>query len=301
MWVGLKRGFSDGHTIYRNETLPADTSFDDFGVGQSKGSAAALHMHRMHHPLKGDISMAQLEEYAFPSFDPAIIDTLKLEADRLHAKGLAFVGSMTCTLWETSWYLRSMEDLMTDMMMEDEKAVFLFDRVAELACKRAAAAAQAGADIIFLGDDIGTQRGAMLSVDMWETWIKHRFKKIIDAARAVNPSILIWYHSCGNVMDFLEGFVDAGVDILNPIQQECMDFNEVYDRVGDRLAFWGTIGTQQVLPFGKPEDVRRDVLSRLEKCGKKGGIVMGPTHLVEPEVPWENLLALRDAAAEFKG
>ena len=80
-----------------------------------------------------------------------------------------------------------------------------------------------------------------------------------------------------------------------------MDFNEVYDRVGDRLSFWGTIGTQQVLPFGKPEDVRRDVLSRLEKCGKKGGIVMGPTHLVEPEVPWENLLALRDAAAEFKG
>jgi uroporphyrinogen decarboxylase len=139
----------------------------------------------------------------------------------------------------------------------------------------------------------------MMDVGMWEEWLKPRLMKVIQAARAVNPDVLIFYHSCGYIIPFLEGLIEAGVDILNPIQPECMTFNEVHDLVGDRLSFWGTIGTQQVLPFGTADDVRKTVLSRLEKCGPKGGIVIGPTHLVEPEVPWENLMALKDAAREY--
>jgi uroporphyrinogen decarboxylase len=79
-----------------------------------------------------------------------------------------------------------------------------------------------------------------------------------------------------------------------------MEFNEVHDRFGERLSFWGTLGTQQLLPYGTKEEIKKVTLERLEKCGTKGGIVIGPTHIVEPEVPWENLIAIIEAAKEFE-
>ncbi len=79
-----------------------------------------------------------------------------------------------------------------------------------------------------------------------------------------------------------------------------MEFDEVHDLFGERVSFWGTVGTQQVLPYGTADEVREVCLSRLRKCGEKGGICLGPTHLVEPEVPWENLLAIREAVSAFE-
>jgi uroporphyrinogen decarboxylase len=111
----------------------------------------------------------------------------------------------------------------------------------------------------------------------------------------------IFYHSRGHIIPFIDKLIESGVEILNPIQPECMEFNEVHDSFGDRVSFWGTIGTQQLLPYGTREDVRKVTLGRLEKCGTKGGIVIGPTHLVEPEVPWENLTAIGEAISEFEG
>jgi uroporphyrinogen decarboxylase len=139
----------------------------------------------------------------------------------------------------------------------------------------------------------------MMSVELWREWIKPRWKKVIDAARKQKPDILVYYHSCGYVLPFIDELIEIGVEILNPVQPESMDFNEVHDRFGDRLSFWGTIGTQTTLPFGTPDDVRKTVISRLDKCGKKGGIVIAPTHLVEPEVPWENLQAMIDTVSSY--
>ena len=136
-------------------------------------------------------------------------------------------------------------------------------------------------DIIQYGDDIGMQHSTMMSVDMWREWLP-RFARVIRArAKPISSSLPFmrpW-------MPFLEDLNEIGVDILNPVQPECMDFDEVYKMVGDRMSFWGTIGTQTTLPFGTVEEVRKVVRSRLETCGPKGGIVIGPTHLVEPEVP----------------
>lgn len=75
-----------------------------------------------------------------------------------------------------------------------------------------------------------------------------------------------------------------------------MDFADVHARTQGRLSFWGTIGTQRLLPFGTPDEVRAAVRRNLDICGASGGIVIGPTHMVEPEVPWENLEAMRLAA-----
>jgi uroporphyrinogen decarboxylase len=297
--IPLRSNYSDGHKLFPRETLPPDTLFDEYGIGHSKGSALAFHMTRMHHPLRGCTSLEEIAGYPLPEVDTARLPLFRKAVDDLHDLGLAAFGFMQMTVWEASWYLRSMEELLMDIMLGDEKATLLLDRVTEYGCSKAQAYAACGADILSLGDDIGTQYSIMMDVGMWEEWFKPRLVKVIQAARAVKPDILIFYHSCGYVTPFIEGLIQAGVDILNPIQPECMSFDEVHDLAGDRLSFWGTIGTQQVLPFGTADEVRKTVLSRLKKCGTQGGIVIGPTHLVEPEVPWENLLALRDAAKAF--
>jgi uroporphyrinogen decarboxylase len=125
-------------------------------------------------------------------------------------------------------------------------------------------------------------------------------RKVIDTAREINPDILIFYHSCGFITPFIDKLIETGIDILNPIQPECMDFDEIYDRYGDRLSFWGTPGIRQLLPYGTKEEVKEVALSRLRKCGQKRGLVLGPTHMVEPEVPRENLIAITEAAREYE-
>ncbi len=78
-----------------------------------------------------------------------------------------------------------------------------------------------------------------------------------------------------------------------------MSFEEVHDHWGERLSFWGTLGTQQLLPYGTAKEVYDQTIANLRKCGRKGGIVIGPTHMVEPEVPWENIVAVISAIEEF--
>jgi uroporphyrinogen decarboxylase len=116
----------------------------------------------------------------------------------------------------------------------------------------------------------------------------------------VKPDLLIHYHSCGYVLPFIGDLIEAGVDILNPVQPECMDFAEVHRQYGDRLSFNGTIGTQKLMPFGTPEQVKSEVRRNLAIAGDKGGLLCCPTHMLEPEVPWENIAAYAEAVGQCK-
>jgi len=299
--VPAEATFTDGRALYPREELPADIDFDQYGVGHSR-QEGCFHMTRMHHPLKGeDVTLDEIRNYPFPVLQPDAEATMRAQVDALHEQGLAAMAGLGCTTWESSWYMRSMEDLMTDMMTDDERATLLFDRMNDNCRQRVVTAAKAGCDLIQLGDDIGMQSSPMMAVPLWEKWLKPRLKQVTDAAREIKPDILIFYHSCGFIIPFIDGLIEAGVDILNPVQPECMSFAEVHRRFGDRLSFWSTIGTQTTLPFGTPQEVRRVVTENLRICGSKGGIVIGPTHVVEPEVPWENLLAMKEACEQFTG
>lgn len=135
--------------------------------------------------------------------------------------------------------------------------------------------------------------------NLYCTWLKPRIKKVIDAAKAIKPDIIIFYHTCGFVTPFIPHLIEVGIDVLNPVQPECMDFKEIHTLYGDELSFYGTIGTQSVMPYGNPDDVRREVLKNLKIAGDKGGLFVAPTHVLEPEVPWENILAYVNACKDF--
>jgi uroporphyrinogen decarboxylase len=244
--------------------------------------------------------LQEIMDYPYPVVDESEFKAFADKVISLRNRGLAAFGFMQMTVWEASWYLRSMEELMIDMMMESETASILLDKITGFACEKARAYAVAGTDILSLGDDIGTQTSIMLDVQLWEKWLQPRLIRVIRAAKEVNPDILIFYHSCGYIIPFIDKLIDLGVEILNPVQPECMSFDEVYREFGDRLSFWGTLGTQQLLPYGTAEEVYRQTLNNLTLCGSEGGLVIGPTHMVEPEVPWDNLVAITRAVEKFE-
>lgn len=280
--------------------LHPQAQIDRFGIAREPGSAAAMHMTYMRNPLAGIQSLSELQAYPFPELDTSDLSAQTAEVQQLHREGLAAVGQMDCTIWEHAWYMRGMENLMVDMMLEDEKAACLLDWVTADACASAAAYASAGVDILYVGDDIGMQHSIMMSETLYRTWIKPRLKQVIAAARAVKPDIIVFYHSCGYVTPFIEDLIEAGVDVLNPVQPECMDFADIHRQFGSRLSFYGTIGTQTTMPFGTPNDVRRAVFRNLEIAGDKGGLLCTPTHMLEPEVPWENIVSYVQACRDFK-
>jgi uroporphyrinogen decarboxylase len=281
------------------EAMHEQTTFSDYGVAHESGHQGTHHLFRMHHPMATFTSVEQMRAYPWPEWDFDNIDHMREAVTNAHAKDLPAIGGMACAIWETAWYIRDMTQLMMDMATDDEKAVFLLDRITEDSARRAAAFARAGADIIATGDDIGMQSTIMMSLDMYREWIKPRLATVIAAAKAENPDVLVHYHSCGYVEPYIPELMEAGVDILNPVQPECMDFADLHKQYGNVLSFNGTLGTQTTMPFGSPDDVRKTVFRNLDIAGDKGGLMVCPTHLLEPEVPWENVEAYVKACRDY--
>lgn len=159
-------------------------------------------------------------------------------------------------------------------------------------------------DVIFLcGADFGTQSGTFCSPGTFdELWLPY-YRKINDWIHT-NTNWKTFKHSCGAVENFMSHFIAAGFDIINPVQCSAagMDPQALKERYGDRLVFWGGgVDTQQVLPFGTPEEVRAQVLERCGLFSEGGGFVFNAVHNVQPRTPVENIVAMLDAVKSFNG
>lgn len=284
---------------YFNPPLAEGADIDQWGIGHEK-SANSMHMTYMRHPLENADTLEELQAYPFPDFAGADASHQKKQVEDIKSRDLIALGDMQMTIWEVAWYIRGMEELFCDMMEENEMAEFMFDKALEMAKARAKSYVEAGVDILFVGDDIGMQHTIMMSEELYCRWVKPRLKELIDFAKGLNPEILIFYHSCGFIEPFIPHLIDAGVDVLNPIQSECMDFKTICETYGDKISFHGTIGTQTVMPKGTPEEVKKAVWDNLDTAGEKGGLMVAPTHMLEPEVPVENILAYVEACRTYK-
>jgi uroporphyrinogen-III decarboxylase len=134
----------------------------------------------------------------------------------------------------------------------------------------------------------------VISPDHWRKFLKPRFAEFIATVKEINPEVKIAYHSDGNIYPIVPELIEIGLDVLNPVQPASMDPVRLKDEYGDRLCFWGSIDEQQTLPFGGPEEVRREVLTRLNTLGRGGGLILGPTHHVQLDTPLENFWAMTD-------
>ena len=285
------------------DRLPPRATVDEWGIGHLPTESKDQHHSHLEgfiHPMRKLKTREEVIEYPLPDINADYrYDRVAEEIHEIQARGLCATAWMACTIFEIAWYLRSMELLMMDFVDDPQFAETLLDRITVKREVQAWSYAELGADIICLGDDVGSQRGLLMSATMWRHWLKPRLARIIDVARMARPEVLIFYHSDGDIRQIIPDLIEIGVDVLNPIQPECMDPAELKAKYGHKLAFWGTIGIQTTLPFGTPDDVRREVRTRIETVGKGGGLLIAPTHVIEPEVPWENILAFVDAVREF--
>lgn len=284
------------------DELPPRTWVDEWGVGHERQNVN-FHFEHLIHPLRRAKSIKDVENYPFPDIDADYrFDGLAEEVKKLKRRDMAVVGDcypLGGTLFWPAYKLRGMEELMMDFHLKPKMAEALLNQVAQLVGEMARKMVACGVDIIHMADDLGSQRGLLLSVEMFRKFFKKRLKKIIGKAKEVNPDILIFFHSDGAIEELIPDLIDIGVDVLNPIQPECMDPIKIKRKYGDHLAFWGTMGTQTTMPFATPKEVRQVVRERIETVGKGGGLLIAPTHVIEPEVPWENILAFVEAVKEF--
>jgi uroporphyrinogen decarboxylase len=211
----------------------------------------------------------------------------------------AIVGGMPCTLFEAAWYLRGYPEFLTDLMVNRDFAHSLLDKLYDFQLVTGEKLASLGVDIIWLGDDFGTQHSLIVSPAVWREFFKPRYARLIEAFRRIRPGVKIAYHSDGNIEQLIPEYMEIGVDILNAVQPKSMDPAHLKRRFGDRLSFWGTIDIQETMPFGTPADVENEVKLRIQTVGPNGGLILGPSHNIQPDVPLGNVLALYGAARKY--
>ena len=301
--IGPTRLHTDFSHYLDQSALPSHGYIDEWGQGHIPSisdNEYHSHLEGYVYPMLNLRSRQDALDYPLPDIEAEYrYETTAKDIKRCHAQGLAVMAGMACTIFEVAWYMRSMELLLMDFVDNPEFAEVLLDRITEKRIIQARQFAELGPDVIMFGDDVATQRGMLMSVPMWRRWLKPRLARVIAAAHAANPDVLIFYHSDGNATAIVPDLIEIGVQILNPVQPECMDPFALKKQYGERLSFWGTLGTQSTLPFGTPDDVRRDIQLRCQIVGAGGGLVIAPTHMVEPEVPWENLVAFVESVKEF--
>lgn len=278
--------------------LPPEADVDDWGVASIRSTTGASASHIA--PLARVESVEELEKYPFPDMmHPERHLHLEAAILAVHKRGMAAIGSMGQIIFELSWAMRGMEQWMTDMFFNQEFLAALLDKITAICTDMARRFVEAGVDILHMGDDVGTQRAMIMNPKMWRKWLKPRLAAVVEAGKAVRPDIPVKYHSDGYIEDIIPDLCEVGVTILNPVQPECMDPARLKRMYGDRLAFWGTIGTQTTMPLGSPAEVKETVKERIRTVGQGGGLVLAPTHSINPDVPWENIVAFYEAAEEF--
>ncbi len=258
----------------------------------------ATHLTEMLHPLSVIEDVAQLEKLPWPdTSDPAHYAGYRKWREDVQAAGKVARAWQECTIFEDTWYLRGMDNVFCDWADGNPVSDWLLDYFTGRSIHNCRALARAGFDMIKLGDDVGMQNSMLLSMETWRRHLKPRLKRVIDAIREVSEGRKVWvqYHSDGDVTPLVDDLIEIGVDILNPVQPECMDLEAVAAQYQDRLAFSGMIGTQTTMPFGTPDDVRAAVVRcrRLHENGAR--VIVAPTHVLEPDVPWENIVAFVEA------
>jgi uroporphyrinogen decarboxylase len=280
---------------FKGRTLSPDARMDKWGVAHEPGSL--YHFTHRVSPLAGKPAEA-LADYELPDrTNPACFDGLADAVAEIHDSGVAVMGGPGHT-YEIAWAIRGLDEFLMDMSMNPDPIDDFLERIFQQNCILTREMAKAGADIMIFGDDVANQNAMMFSPEQWRHFFKDRLRQQIAIAKEVNPDILTWYHSDGNISAIIPELIEIGLDILNPVQPECLDLKMVKEQYGDQLAFWGAIGTQTTMPFGTPDEVRKTTIETIETLGP--GLLVAPTHVLEPEVTLENIRALYETVIEYR-
>ncbi|MFW6158661.1 MAG: uroporphyrinogen decarboxylase family protein [Planctomycetota bacterium] len=253
----------------------------------------------VHHPLAGFESVEQIEDgYTWPSPDwwdyASIPDQVRGNEHRPIRGG----GSEPFLTYK---HLRGQEQAFIDLIENPEIVHYCLDRLFELCeirTQRIYEQTPGQVMITYVAEDLGAQEGLMYSPDQIRTFFLPRMKRMMDLAHQAGA--FVFHHDDGAVRDILPDLIDAGIDVLNPVQWRCkgMDREGLKRDFGDRIVFHGAMDNQYTLARGTVGEVRQEVRDNLRILGRGGGYILAPCHNIQPVSPPENIVAMYDTGYE---
>lgn len=263
----------------------------DYGTGHYKEP--------VFHPLAGVETPEDIKNHKWPSIDWFDYSNIKQQIQKNSHRPIR-AGYVEPFLIYS--YMRGLEQAMIDMVENPDMIECVFDRIFDFATKdfqRILDVSGGYVDITVPSEDLGSQTGPLFSLQHFRRFHKPRFKKYIELAH--QAGVFVFYHSDGACRDFIPELIEIGVDILNPIQWRCpgMERTGLKKDFGEYLIFHGGVDNQQSLPFGRPEDVRSEVIECFETLGIDGGYICAPCHNIQSNTPVENILQMYNTISEI--
>jgi uroporphyrinogen decarboxylase len=285
---------------YRDEPVSADITKNEFGMFMKPGP---LYVDVVKCPLDEAAGIEDIEKYKFPNaYAPGRFEKAKRDIDRFSSEYFV-IGDVEISLFEMAWHLTGLEKYMMAMLCREPWLDLLNDKVEEWSTGLALQLVKAGVDAIWLGEDLGSQTSTLISPEDWRMIFKPRHKRMIERLRKENPEIIIIMHSDGAVAPLLDDFIELGVNVYNPVQPNVSgsDPQELKDRYGKRICFFGGIDQQELLPSGNLDRIRDEIRKRIAILGRERGYLLAPAHIIQPDVSMETVEAMISAAREFGG
>lgn len=231
--------------------------------------------------------------YEFPEINEERIraeyeELMKNREDKFTFGGIGF------SMYERAWSLAGMPEVLMAMVMNPEGLHELLDMICEYNLKVMDIALDYDLDGFYFGDDWGQQKGLIMGPDFWKEFIKPRMARMYKKAK--DKGLFVLQHSCGDVESIFDDLIEIGLDCYQTFQPEIYDeyygLEAIKEKYGDRLAFWGGVSTQQLLPKASAEDVQKETIRIMKIMSKGGGYIAAPTHALEFDAPPENILAM---------
>ncbi len=274
-----------------------------YGVGKNSGTYSEV----SEYPLEKAESIDEIESYAkWPQADWFDYDCISHQARQARETGkvVIFMGDRLnrCAQLKPAMYVRGAEQIFIDTFAQPGMAKAVFGRITDFYAeylRRTLEAAGGNIDLVFTGDDFGTQENIFIPIEVWRDQLRDGFKLFIDIGHEFGCKVA--HHTCGCVKPLLSDFIECGLDIVNPIQPEVagMDYEKIKQEFGRKITFHGGISIQKTMPFGTPQDVRNEVKDRVEKLAAGGGYIFCTAHNIQTDTPIENIEALFSAYREF--
>jgi uroporphyrinogen decarboxylase len=286
-----------GASLPRGYRHPVDDSgciINEFGMKMREGP---IYMEVVEHPLADVKDAEQVNDFEFP--DPLAEGRYDDAAKFIekYRQSHFIVGDMELTMFDMMAQLVGLEKLLLDMAMDEPYMEVLIDKTMNFALAVGKRLVSMGVDGIWAGDDFGSQNGLLISPPMWRRYFKERYRHVYAQLKAVNPGVMIMQHSDGAVASILGEWIDVGLEVFNPVQPNVPGHSpeELKNKFGDKLSFWGAIDQQSLLPFGTPSEIEADVLAKIAVLGRGGGYMVAPAHIIQAETPMENVEAFINA------
>lgn len=284
-----------------------DAFIDEWGITQHRPYPDGLYFTAVGHPLAGAITVDDISRFPWPDTgNPRRIAGLRDLALGYRAQGRAvMIKGVLAGIFEMAQRVRGMAALMMDLASDEALAGALLDRMVDLKLafwEMALPQLRDVVDVISEADDYGTQTSQLISPRMFRRIMKPRLARLFGRIHELAPEAKLFFHSCGNVRPLLPDFIEIGVDILNPVHIRAtgMEPGALKRDFGRDIVFWGgAVDTQDVLPYGAPEQVRDDVRRNIEALAPGGGYVFNTVHNIQADVPAENIVALWEALREY--